>query len=189
MKIFISTILALLVLFVSQSALAAGGGPVKIDWDFITLQLINFGAFMAIVVYLGRKFLPGVMVNFKDDYMSKASAAKARFEEAKRAKEDLEKKLRDLEMNYDDILNKAKKEAEELRLAKVSKAEKQAGLMDKDLSEQITTLKRSYWLEVKTNLINQAVTELKDEFSTKIDPAVLKKLQDDFVNKMNARVS
>lgn len=180
--------LILLVLF-AQTSLAAGAGPVVVDWSFILLQVINFVVFIAILGFLCYKFLPNQMVNFKEDYLAKASEAKAKFEEAKRTKEDLERKLKELEQNYDETLKKAKLEAQELKLSKVKKAEKQAGMMDKDLNEQIIALKRSYWLEVKTSLINQAVGELKDEFSTKIDPAVLKKLQDDFVSKINARVS
>jgi len=181
-------ILISLVLF-SQNSMAAGNGPVTVDWGFISLQVINFVVFISIIGFLCNKFLPNIMSNFKEDYLAKASEAKAKFEEAKRTKEDLQRKLLELEQNYDETLKKAKSEAQDLKLSKVQKAEKQAGMMDKDLDEQIIALKRAYWLEVKTSLINQAVSELKDEFSTKIDPAVLKKLQDDFVSKINARVS
>lgn len=178
-----------LVLGFGAVAYAAGGASSgEIPVKTIILQCINFSIFFALMFYIGRKSIPPYLADFKSNYLEQAQIALSKYEEAKRTKEDLEKKIKDLNLTYKDTLSKAQAEAENMTRDKIASANSQANKMQMDLSDHIESLKRSYWVQLKKQLVDGSISELREEFSEKVEESVLKKLQEDFIVKMDARV-
>lgn len=181
-------IFLLVLLFFSPLAFAAGPSGGGIPWDFIKLQAINFAVFAGVIFWIAKFKIAPVFNGVKEDYLAKANEAERKLKEAKAERDDLKRKLADLESGFEKALADAKNQAEDRREFKLYETKQQIENMNKDLDSQLDNLKRNYANEIKQLLMEGSVDSLKADLGDNIDEKVLSMLQSKFVNSVEARV-
>ena len=183
-----SLVLFLFLTLTPLIGLAATSDVSSIPWDTIKLQVLNFAVFFAIVAMLVKFKANPILEKMKNEYLQHANEAKQKLEEAKNQRDELSKKIADLEGEYTQSLEMAKKDSEEKKKLQISNAKKNADEMHKDLDRKVEALKLSYANEIKNELVNTSINELKLELDEGFDEASFNQLQKNFVDRMDVRL-
>ena len=152
----------------------------------VLFQTINFLLFAGLVIYFLRKpvkdYFADRSVNFRQA-LFKAEAARA---EAERQKSEIETRLRALEGGANNSLAQAKADAAELRHKIVREAEELAAKLREDAKRTAEIELQRAKAELREEVLNQAVTAAKAVLSERIAETDQKRLQSEFVEKIQA---
>lgn len=128
--------------------------PLNIDWQQILLHLFNFSILFAILYF----FLYSPVKKFMDErtehYEELEEEAKANFEEAEKAKAEYLEKLAAADDEIFLKKEKARKELEESKTAKIKQAEAEA---EKIVADARLTLEKE-----RAKMIDEAQSEISD---------------------------
>ena len=180
MKIVIN----LLILCFSIRVFAGGDVPV----DFIKLQVINFAVFVVLIALLVKFKVNPVLAVQKNEYIAKANEVARKLEESKAERDELKRKLADLQKDYDKNIKEAEEQSQQRYKAHIAAVKEASQRMNKDLEHQISTMQQVCWSRLKENLFESSVVELKKEVEEKIDPILVEQLQKSFVERINVRI-
>lgn len=178
--IFLSTLLF------ASLALAAGGGhgEAEIPARLIIVQGINFLIVIGMLTYLLRD---KVKAYFQAKYetfraeMNKASVAK---EQAQRQRDEIKRKLNELEATAEESVKRAQVEAEELRQKMIADARAQAQRTEQD------ALKTAHFeidrarSALRQELLTRAMDLAKETLQERVELQDQKRLQSEFVEKI-----
>gem|GEM_PF-2967040 len=183
--LFSSLILVLLPLTVWASAGAESGA---IPYGFIKLQAINFTAFIVLIGVIIKYKINPVLANQSSEYIAKANEAARKLEESKNERDTLERKISDINKDYEKNISEARKQANLNYDQQISSAKEAALRIDKDLDRQVSTLKQVYWSRLKESLFANSVEELKKDLDESVDVRAFEQLQKSFVDRMDVRL-
>lgn len=174
-----------LTLLASGAAHAASGGhgdggiPAAVYW-----QALNFVLFAALLWFLLRKKVPAYFKERAANFnMALAKAEKARLE-AEAQKREIEQRLKTLQASADQSVAQAKAEAEELRKKILREAEELSVRMKEDARRTAEIELQRAKTELREEVLAQAVTAAKQILSEKIAETDQKRLQSEFVEKI-----
>jgi F-type H+-transporting ATPase subunit b len=152
----------------------------------VWFQFVNFALFAGLIVYFLRQ---PVKTYFKDRAnsfrlaMTKAEASRA---EAEKQKREIESRLRTLENSAQDSLTHARAEADELRKRIVREAQELSAKLKEDAQRTAEIELQRAKTELREEVLTQAVTAAKAVLSEKIAEGDQKRLQTEFVDKIQA---
>lgn len=177
-----------LILFPLSVWASAGGESGTIPFGFIKLQAINFTAFMVLIGLIIKYKINPVLANQSSEYIAKANEAAKKLEESKNERDSLERKISDINKDYEKNISEARKQANTNYEQQILNAKETALRIDKDLDRQVSTLKQMYWSRLKENLFTSSVEELKKDLDESVDVKAFEQLQKSFVDRMDVRL-
>jgi F-type H+-transporting ATPase subunit b len=152
-------------------------------WD-VGLQAINFGLFALLIVYLARhkvrEFFHGREASFRQAQLRADHAKK----DAEGKKREIQDRLSSLDASAEASVAQARSEADALRARMLAEAEAlRSGLRDEAERSTRVELERAK-AELRAEMIAQAMRMAKDTLTEKIAETDQKRLQTEFVEKI-----
>lgn len=182
------SILAAVVCALSAYALAASGGhdDHSIPMSAIVFQVINFGLFVTILVVLLKGKVATYFRTRAQDFTvarNRAAELKAAAEQQKR---DIEAKLRHLESTAKQTVENARKEALALKASILREAEEMAEKIRKEAEQTARSEVERAKEELRQSLLSEAIEAAKNSVSKNLSASDQKRLQGEFVEKIQA---
>jgi F0F1-type ATP synthase membrane subunit b/b' len=176
-----------IMLILTETVFAAGGsggGFTPDVWSFVKLQIMNFIAFAALIIFLSYSKIAPVFKQQRQEYLEKSQAAQAKLEAAKKERDELKEKISKLELGANEALKKAESQAEAAYKAKILEVKNSISSLNKDLEGQIEGLKRHQAKALKDLLMERSISELKKDLGSEVDEKLLVQLQNSFVENV-----
>ncbi len=178
-------LLSIILLVLPTVALAAGGGGhhdgiPSIVW----LQTANFAIFALILGYLILKKVPPILAQKRETYFAEMKKATAQREAAEKDKADLVQRLEKLKATTDESIQNAQTESQALKEKMLTEANEIAGRVRSEAVQSVKFEAERAKLELKDQLIEQAVDNAREILKTKMQESDQKRLQSEFVEKI-----
>jgi F-type H+-transporting ATPase subunit b len=152
----------------------------------VWFQCINFLLFAGVVDYLLRQPLKTYFKDRANSFRLAMTKAEASRQDAEKQKREIENRLRTLENSAQDSLVHARAEAEELRKRIVREAQELSAKLKEDAQRTAEIELQRAKTELREEVLAQAVTAAKSVLSEKIAEGDQKRLQTEFVDKIQA---
>lgn len=174
-------------LLLSKLAFASSGGHGSDEHGIPTVvlyQAINVGIIVVGGIYLGRKKIANFFEARKQQYLAAQSKAQSTLQQAEQEFQQMKTTYDKLMVNKDDSLAKAKADANDLRAQMVKEAHALSSKIQEEakLSSKIEIERAKY--QLKEQLVRDAFELSKRDLASKATSADQKKLQDDFISKV-----
>lgn len=160
------------------------GGEEGIPWHLITSQAVNFGLLVGILFFVGRKAVVQHFAERKKTYLELVEKADSAQREAEKTKQHISERLQALESSTKQSLVQAQSEAKELEQRILTEAKEIAAkLQDEAQRNAQQTLDRAR-LDLREEMLATALKAAKQALEEKVGGADQKKLQSEFVEKI-----
>jgi F-type H+-transporting ATPase subunit b len=186
MKFFVTTLLALFFSTLAQAS--AGEGPHGTDHGGIPTvvfyQAINVSIIIAVGVYLGRQKIVDFFHNKRNEFLQAQEKAQGILRLAEQEHHEVKTRLDKLKVTREESLSKAKADAVDLKRQILRDAESLAKKLKDEaiLSSKIEIERAKH--QLKEQLIREAFELSKKDLSSKATSDDQKKLQEDFISKV-----
>lgn len=183
---FLATLLLLVTGLFSLAALAAGGGhdiheiPQKLIW----LQVLNFGVFVALLVYLLRTKVKGYFASRKEDFTAALRKAEQAKEQAESQRRLIKERLQKLESTASETIERARREAEELRANILREAEELSTKIREEAERATKYEVERAKEELRQEILRSAVNSAREVISSNIGGSDQERLNIEFVDKI-----
>lgn len=168
---------------VSFAASDAHGGGIPSD---VWFQFFNFTLFAGLIVYFLRNPVKTYFQERARSFSVAMTKAEAFRQDAEKQKREIETRLRTLENSAQDSLTHARAEADELRKRIVREAQELSLKLKEDAKRTAEIELQRAKNELREEVLSQAVTAAKAVLSEKIADTDQKRLQTEFVEKIQA---
>tara|TARA_B110001454_G_scaffold219198_1_gene251533 strand:+ start:104363 stop:104926 length:564 start_codon:yes stop_codon:yes gene_type:complete len=179
---------ALLVILTSYMALAADGHdahsneiPAMVKW-----QVINLAILAAIIYKYGKQPAIDFFQARQTDYLKQAEKSKELFEQAEKEYQDIEQRLKTLNETAADSIEKAKKDAENMRNNMISEAQATAARIKEDARMTAKIENQKTTLKAKQDIALQSLMAARQVLTTDIGSQDHLKLQTEFNKNIEA---
>lgn len=149
-----------------------------IDWKLMLAQLFNFLIVVGVLWFFALKPLTKTMQSRNEEITKGLEDAKKSADRLEKVEVDVKDKLNEAKAEAANILEKAKKQAEESKNANVAKTKEEVEILIKKAKEQIASEKDSMVSEVKKEVAEMVVVALEKILSEGISKEVDKKYID-----------
>lgn len=180
-----------LLVFGTSAAFAAGGhgtdhgGPVEVP-KVVLYQVINVLILFGGLFY----FLKGAIVKFyaerKSGYLAAAEKSQASREQAEKQYLEIQHKLNQLQATQDDSVARAKAEAADMKQSLVKEAQEVAARIKREAEQTAKIEIQKAQTQLREQLLKDSLTAAKAVLSKDLGSADHQKLQNEFVNKVQA---
>lgn len=185
-KVFaVAVILGLPMLLASHFGSAAGGGDhggglPSVFW----LQVVNFVIYMGAIIFFARGPIREMFKGRYDGFFSAVKRAEAAKAEAEAKRKEIQERLAKLEATRDESIQKARSEAAALRNQIVEEAKSLSAKLkaDAERTAQIEVERAKF--ELREELLSQSVQMSKRILADKMQEQDQKRLQSEFVEKI-----
>ena len=166
------------------AGLAYGASGEGIPWFLVGPQILNFVLFVLLLVYLLRKRVRDLFTQRKKDYNQLFHQAEMEREAAEKKKSEMLQKLKVLEEESQEALEKAQQEAGELKKKILSEAH---SISDRFLKEAERTIQ--YELnkaksKLREELLVGSLKSAEAHLREKVDASTQEKLNKEFTDKV-----
>ena len=150
----------------------------------VILQFINFGLYVGLVVYFGRKPIVDYFKNRQAGFYSALKRADAARAEAQAKRAEIQARLTKLETSRDESLQNARREAAALRaqIVNEAKALSERLRLDAERTADVEVARAKQTL--RDDLLNQSMQMAERILRDKMQEQDQKRLQDEFVEKI-----
>ncbi len=160
---------------------SSGGVPVVVLY-----QVINVGALFALLFFLLRKKVAGVLAQRKEDYDTKVRSARQVVEEAEQRNSEIKNKINSIEASKTQALEEARESAKELKNGLVQDARLRAEQMKQDAQRAV----QFEFEKAKNNLRAEVMEEVLRASQTNIAKNAteqkMEMLNKEFINGVRA---
>jgi len=157
----------------------ADGVPASVYW-----QAVNFFIFAFLLWFLLRKKVPAYFKERELNFNMALEKAEKAHQEAEAQKREVERRLQALQASADQSIAQAKAEAEELRIKILREAEELSERLKEDAHRTAEIELQRAKTELREEALSQAVTAAAKILSEKIADTDQKRLQSEFVEKI-----
>jgi F-type H+-transporting ATPase subunit b len=155
-----------------------------IPWNSIWIQFFNFAFLLIVLGYLMRKTVKAHFANRAAEFrqlVERAEAAKAEAEKGRRTMQD---RLARLESTAAESGEKARKDAEALKDRMLVEARGLANKIDQEARRSISVEIEKAKAQLREELLDQGLKNSGEQLKTNLGGADQKKLQNEFVEKI-----
>lgn len=185
-KVFaVAVVLGLPMLLASRFGEAAGaadhgGGLPTIFW----LQIVNFIIYVGAIIYFARGPIREMFKGRYEGFFSAVKRAEAAKAEAEAKRKEIQERLAKLEATRDESIQKARSEAAALRNQIIEEAKSLSAKLkaDAERTAQIEVERAKF--ELREELLSQSVQMSKRILADKMQEQDQKRLQSEFVDKI-----
>ena len=183
MKRFFAMLIFFMPVFVLAEE-AAGEHEITIPYKTIFFQALNFGLFLLIIFVVARKAVARYFLDREEKFKQALLRAEAARINAEQQKRDIEQRLNLLEQSATENIEQARAEAKELK----NKILHEAQDLSKNLRDEANRtaqveIERAKG-ELREELLSQAMTMAKKVLNEKMVDQDQKRLQNEFVEKI-----
>ncbi|MCB0393775.1 MAG: ATP synthase F0 subunit B [Bdellovibrionales bacterium] len=182
--------LILLLFVMGTSALASSGaeaghhdGGIP---DVVFRQAINFGIFALLLHFLLRKSVVGFFANRLQEFNKKANAAQDAKKEAEIKKSGLVNRLSDLNSTEGSSMEKAQKEAAELKSKILAESQRLATQIKTDAKKTAELEFVKAQDELMSEFLGQVLETAEGDLKSKVTSSDQKRFQQEFVSRVKA---
>jgi len=162
----------------------ASQDPHAIPWKAITIQVANLGLLLVYLGYVLRKTVKAYFSGRIEVYRDLVSRADQARQEAERNRAQIASRLTDLEAGAKQSLAKANAEAGELRQRILNEAKDLTNKLTDETQRSIQVELEKARTQLREELLNAAIESARTSLKEKIGGAEQKKLQKEFVDKI-----
>ena len=163
---------------------AHGGGAEGIPWAMITKQAINFSILVGLLVYLLGAKVKEFFVSRAKTFDGLLILAKKTKEDAERQKREISSRLERLQTTAQESVERARKEAEELRARiaadAVAAAKEIREEAKKSAEREIDRARKG----IREEILAQSIAATRTSLKTSVKEPDQKRLQNEFVEKI-----
>lgn len=157
-----------------------GGGIPTVFW----LQIVNFALYVGAIIFFARGPIREMFKGRYDGFYSAVKRAEAAKAEAEAKRKEIQDRLTKLEATRDEAIQKARSEAAALKNQIIEEARLVSAKL-KDDAERTTRVEvERAKFELREELLNQSVLMSKRLLADKIQEPDQKRLQSEFVEKI-----
>jgi F-type H+-transporting ATPase subunit b len=156
----------------------------SIPWMSIFVQAYNFFLLIGFLAYLLRQTIKDHFENRAREYQQLVERAEAAKAEAERGKIEIEQRLQKLHINAEQNLVQARAEAEELKRKMMIDAQQLTARLDQDAQRTVTVDVEKARAELRHELLEKGLALSKEQYSKQLGTSEQKKLQKEFVEKI-----
>ncbi|MCB0419441.1 MAG: ATP synthase F0 subunit B [Bdellovibrionales bacterium] len=168
-------------------AWAAGGGhgdPHAIPLKAIAIQAFNFGVLLLLLAYFLKKPIQSLFADRGEQYEAHLKVAQAAKEEAEKKKTAIKERLQTLTETADQSVQKAKADAEELKHQIIADAKNLARKLEEEAHRTVDYEAQKAVAMIRQELIDKSLSESEKHLKTEINKDDQKRLQNEFVSKI-----
>jgi len=177
-----------LILLISQAWAGGGGehaaGHGEIPWNSIFVQAFNLAFLLGLLVYLLRKSVSETFATRARDYQQMVSRAETARLEAEKSKREVKDKLAKLESTADQVVQRARTEAEELRARMMSEAKALTLRMQQEAERTVKVEVEKAKGELRGELMAKATQAARENLQKNMTGTEQTKLQKEFAEKI-----
>ena len=167
-------------------AFAAGGGhgPVEIPWSPIFVQGLNLLLLLGLLTYLLRRTVKQHFETRAREYSQLVERAEEARREAEKGHLAIKERMARLEETAAQTEMQARAEAEELKSRMIAEAKTLSAKLEQEAKLTATLEAEKAKTELRKELLAQALSSSKDTLKQKLGSTEQKKLQSEFVEKI-----
>lgn len=185
-EIRLAALIVLLASSVLANAAGGHGGEHGIPWRMIGWQAFNVTLLFGVLTYFLRKAVVAHFQSRQSTYLDLVNKAEAARAEAQRNREELSAKIKDLEKNTKASLQKAQAEAEELKRRAMAEAEEISKRLKLETERAIHVEVEKAKEQLRLEVLQAALDQARDKLSANLNNSDQKRLQSEFVEKIQA---
>lgn len=170
--------------FASDAHEAGAHGPVSPPWSSIFVQAFNFLFLFAVLVYLLRKTVKAHFAHRAAEYKEMVERAENARREAEAAKREVEERLNKLQAGAERTKLDAQAEADQLRARLQSEAKQMVEKLEAEARRAAGVELEKAKAELRAELLQRALASSTESFSKNLGSTEQKKLQTEFVEKI-----
>lgn len=155
-----------------------------IPWDNLFVQGLNFFLLIGLLVYLMRKSVRAHFENRAREYQELVERAESARSQAEAGKLEIEKRLARLQTSSEQNVAQARSEAEELKARMRNEAEVLAKRLEEEARRTAQIELEKATLQLRKELLTRALAESRESLSKNLSSNEQKKLQNEFVEKI-----
>ena len=153
--------------------------PKEVIWQFV-----NFSLFVALLFFLLRKKVAAYFQEREAQFKQALLRAEHSRNEAEKQKNIIKQKLEKLEATAATDRAQAQKDAEELKLKIITEAKELVANLKKETERTADSEIQRAKLELRDELLNASIEQAKKILKEKVNEPDQKRLQDEFVEKI-----
>lgn len=182
MKILFFTALA----FAEEAdhAAAGGHGAHAIPWNSIFVQAFNFGLLLIVLFFLLRKSVAAHFENRAKEYAQLVERAETARKQAEKSHSEIKERLAKLESTAEQSVRTAQTEAEELKGRMITEAKSISDKLEVEAKRSVAVELDKAKAELRRELLARALDASRDSFKKNLGSTEQKKLQNEFVEKI-----
>ena len=170
------------IFFMATSAYGASGGG--IPWSLIGPQALNFLLCVVILSFLLRKKVRNLFIQREHSYNQLFRQAEMERDMAEKKKSELIHKLKVLEQESHEALQKAQREAGELKKKILSEADLVSNRFSKEAERTVQHELNKVISGLREELLSGALEGAEKHLKEKVDFSMQEKLNKEFTNKV-----
>lgn len=178
-KIFLSCV----ILIAATSVLASGGGELHGPPPTVKYFAVNLALLLGILVYFGRKPVKQLFLDRNADFHKQANEAKKQREDLEKKKQEVERLISKLESSQQESIDKAKFDADKYYDHEIAKANETADRVMADATSSIDSDLKKMSEKLRLEILEASV-ETVDKDLDKTDMADQQKMNQKFTDRL-----
>lgn len=187
---FASRLLFVLILLAPFVTMAATGAPhdehMGIPWKTIGVQLFNFSALAALLIYLLRKVVVDHFADRRKSYQEMVSKAESARLEAEKTHSEITQRLNALKATSKDNATRAKAEGEALKQKLMAEARELSEKLKIDAKKTTEIELEKARNEIHRYALSEAISVAEQKLSQQTETADQVRLRSEFIEKIQA---
>ena len=164
--------------------LAENAENIAIPWNSIFVQAFNFALLLGLLGYLLRKSVKQHFIERAQSYQELVDRAEKARSEAETSNHKIKERLQKLEASAGESVARAKAEAEELRARLMQEAKELTVKLQLEAQRSSGVELEKAKAELRKELLESALTASRENLSKTLNSSEQKKLQNEFVEKI-----
>lgn len=155
-----------------------------IPWTSVGVQTFNFGLLLVVLFMLVRKSVAAHFENRAKEYAQLVERAETARRQAEKSHSEIKERLAKLEATAEQGARTARVEAEELKGRMITEAKTISSKLDVEARRSVEVELDKAKAELRRELLARALEASRDSFKTNLGSSEQKKLQNEFVEKI-----
>jgi F-type H+-transporting ATPase subunit b len=167
-----------------QAAAVGGHDAHAIPWSSIFVQAFNFGLLLVVLFFLLRKSVAAHFENRAKEYAQLVERAEMARKQAEKSHSEIKERLAKLESTAEQSVRTAQTEAEELKGRMITEAKSISDKLEAEAKRSVAVELDKAKAELRRELLARALDASRDSFKKNLGSTEQKKLQNEFVEKI-----
>jgi F-type H+-transporting ATPase subunit b len=168
----------------AHHASVAGHVAHAIPWGSIFVQAFNFGLLLLLLAVLMRRSVAVHFENRAREYAQLVERAESARRQAEKSHSEIKERLAGLEASAEQSARSAEVEAGELRSRMITDAKIIADKLETEVKRSVAVELEKAKAELRHELLARALSESRENFKKNLGSSEQKKLQNEFVEKI-----
>lgn len=171
----------------AELAEAASEGGFGINLDILETNIINLSIVIGLLVYLGRKFLGGILNDRRSEIEKAIQEAEQRRQTAASALAEQQQKLAQAQAEADRIRAAAEEAAKSAKAAILAQAEQDIHRLQESAAQDLTTEQERVMNELRRRVVALSLQQVESQLAGRLDESAQQQLVDRSIAMLGGR--